>query len=46
MDFSYTIARLRFRRPWSLMDYGYDGWVHFFGASKSHPPFTSTLNLG
>jgi len=19
-------------------DYGYDGWVHFFGASKSHPP--------
>jgi len=27
-------------------DNGYDGWVHFFGASKSHPPFTTIINLG
>jgi len=48
--FSYKNASLHFRRPllthWSLMDYFYDGWMHFFGASKSQAPFTTVIKLG
>jgi len=41
-----TLLQKTFIKPPDHVDIFYDGWVHFFGALKSHPLFTAIIKLG